>query len=104
MSFQFSTLSITENNLIIQPAFMLMKELSRMVCFIRPTNHGFMGRGLNKERPLEVKGAKQQVVAGLRRSRPIIRVELSLPRSYLEFKAGQTGHNCLDGRASLSPF
>jgi hypothetical protein len=38
----------------------------------RLTNHGFMGRGGNKETWLEVKGEKQGVVVGLRRSRPII--------------------------------
>jgi hypothetical protein len=52
-----------------------------------------MWRGAYKEIPLKVKGDKRRAVAGLKRSRHIIYVELSLPRSYLEFKAGQTGHN-----------
>jgi len=54
-----------------------------------------MWRGGNKETLLEVKEAKQRDFAGLRRSRHIIFVELSLLRriAYLEFKAGQIGHN-----------
>ena len=52
-----------------------------------------MWRGTNKETPIEVKGDKRRVVVGLKRSRHIIFVELSLPRRYLEFKSGQTGRN-----------
>jgi hypothetical protein len=65
-----------------------------------------MGRGANKETPIEVKGEKERVVVGLKRSRPIICVELSLPRrvAYLEFKATQTGRNCPAGWASLLQF
>ena len=48
-----------------------------------------MGRGANKETSLEVKGEKEGVVVGLKRSRPIICVELSLPRS----RFGIYGHS-----------
>jgi hypothetical protein len=48
-----------------------------------------MGRGANKETSLEVKGEKQRIVVGLKRSRPIICVELSLPRSLF----GILGHS-----------
>ena len=63
-----------------------------------------MWRGSNKEPLLKIKGDKRRAVAGLKRSRHIIYVELSLPRSYLEFKATQPGHNRPAPRASLPQF
>ena len=62
--------------------------------------------GANKETPIEVEGEKHRAVVGVRRSRHIIYVELSLPRrlAYLEFKVDQTGHKCPVGWARLPQF
>jgi hypothetical protein len=48
-----------------------------------------MWRGANKETPIEVKGEKQRVVVGVKRSRHIIFERLSyLERSTLKFLSG----------------